>query len=64
MYDKTIDDESRAFAEEIIADLKRDGWTFKKSDKDDPDYEAIMKKDLDSYQKLLDTGIVDMLLKM
>lgn len=64
MYDKTIDDESRAFAEEIIADLKRDGWTFKKSDKDDPDYAAIMKKDLDSYQKLLDTGIVDMLLKM
>lgn len=64
MYDKTIDDESRAFAEEIIADLKRDGWTFKKSDKDDPDYEAIGAKNVADYNKLLETGIVDMLLKM
>ena len=62
--DKIIDDESREFAEEFIAQLKREGHVFKKSDKDPSYYEEIMKKDLESYQKLLDTGIADMLLKM
>ena len=62
--DKIIDDESREFAEEFIAQLKREGHVFKKADKDPSYYEEIMKKDLESYQKLLDTGIADMLLKM
>lgn len=61
---KVIDDESRKLAEEFIAQLKREGVVFKKSDKDSSYYEEITKKDLESYQKLLDTGIVDMLLKM
>ena len=61
---KVFDDESRKFAEEFIAQLKREGHVFKKSDKDPSYYEEISKKDLESYQKLLDTGIVDMLLKM
>ena len=61
--DKSIDD-SKAFAEEFIAQLKREGHVFKKSGKDPAYYEEIMKKDLESYQKLLDTGIADLLLKM
>ncbi len=61
---KVFDDESRKLAEEFIAQLKREGVVFKKSDKDSSYYEEITKKDLESYQKLLDTGIVDMLLKM
>lgn len=63
--EKNIDyEEGRAIAEEVIAQLKREGFVFKKSDKDLSYYDEIRKKDIDSYQKLLDTGIVDLLLKM
>ncbi len=61
---KVIDDESRKFAEEFIAQLKREGHVFKKSDKDPSYYEEISKKNVEDYKKLLETGIVDLLLKV
>ncbi len=61
---KVFDDESRKFAEEFIAQLKREGAVFKKSDKDPSYYEEISEKNIRDYNKLLETGIVDMLLKM
>lgn len=62
--DKAIEEESKRIAEEIIADLKREDFVFKQSDKDPSYYEEISKKDIESYKKLLDTGIAEMLLKM
>ncbi len=62
--DKIIDDDSRAFAEEFIAQLKREGHVFRKSDKDPAYYEEISNKNVEDYNKLLETGIADLLLKM
>ncbi|MBQ7198977.1 MAG: hypothetical protein IJS29_06920 [Selenomonadaceae bacterium] len=61
---KVFDDESKAFAEDFIAQLKREGVVFKKSDKDPSYYEEISKKNVEDYNKLLETGIVDLLLKV
>lgn len=62
--DKIIDDDSKAFAEEFIAQLKREGHVFKKSDKDPSYYEKIGNKNVEDYNKLLETGIANLLLKM
>ena len=64
MEDKIIEEKGRALAEEIIAQLKREGHVFKKSSKDAPDYDAISAKNLEAYNKLLETGIAKLMLKM
>jgi len=63
MNEQMIDEEGKKLAEEFIEQLKREGCVFAKSDKDPSYYEERLKKDLESYQKLLDTGIADLLLK-
>lgn len=61
---ENLDSDARAFAEEFIAQLKREGHVFKKSDKDPSYYEEISRKNVEDYNKLLETGIVDLLLKV
>ena len=64
MDTKMFDEESRKLANEFIAQLKREGCVFKESDKDPSYYEEISEKNIRDYNKLLETGIADLLLKM
>ncbi len=64
MNEQMIDEEGKKLAEEFIEQLKREGCVFAKSDKDPSYYEELSEKNIRDYNKLLETGIADMLLKM